>query len=148
MSSRLGQRALRLQRIARVGDTLAKVAEGDWAQRLADVRAQQERLGVVTNYCQDYAQLSSEREVISRDVLDWRRFREFSTWLYKVSVDQEREVSQAEFLSDAAAEHAAQKRGFARALQHVADRASQQSAHQVAVEEQQSLEALWRPKDQ
>lgn len=147
MSDRAARRARRLGRIAKVGDTFAKVAESGWAARLASLRAEQQRLSAVTDYCQDYAALSVEREAQARHVLAWRQSRDFSNWLAQLSVEQERKVAQAEFLVEAAAEEVAKKRSFARALNTIADKASTQVRQNMARREQRELEALWRPAE-
>lgn len=145
MSERQQRRAARLTRIAKVGDTFARVAESAWASRLSNLRAEQQRLSAVADYCQDYAALSVRREGEARHVMAWRQSRDFSNWLAQLSVEQERKVAQAEFLVEAAAEEVAQKRGFARALNLIADKASTEVRRQQAAKEQRELEALWRP---
>lgn len=147
MSDRAARRSARLARIAKVGDTFARVAESAWSARLASLRAEQQRLSAVTDYCQDYAALSMQRETEARHIMAWRQSRDFSNWLAQLSVEQERKVAQAEFLVEAAAEEVAKKRGFARALNTIADKAAGQLKRQVAVREQRELEALWRPAE-
>lgn len=147
MSDRSRRRATRMGRIAKIGDTFARVAEAGWAARLATLRAEQQRLSAVADYCQDYAALSIEREAQARHVLAWRQTRDFSNWLAQLSVEQERKVAQAEFLVEAAAEEVAKKRGFARALNMIADKAAAEVRRDVARREQRELEALWRPAE-
>lgn len=147
MSDRSQRRAARLTRIAKVGDTFARVAETAWAGRLANLRSEQQRLSAVAGYCQDYAALSVQREMEARHVLAWRQSRDFSNWLAQLSVEQERKVAQAEFLVEAAAEEVAKKRGFAKALNLIADKADRQVRRKAADREQRELEALWRPAD-
>ena len=130
-----------------MGDTFARVAESAWATRLAALRAEQQRLSAVTDYCQDYAALSVAREAEARHIMAWRQSRDFSNWLAQLSVEQERKVAQAEFLVEAAAEEVAKKRGFARALNLIADKAGSQVRRQAAEREQRELEALWRPAE-
>jgi hypothetical protein len=61
MSTRSGQRAQRLQRIARIGDTLASVAESAAAERRRALSAEQERLETVQRYLGDYGALVQQR---------------------------------------------------------------------------------------
>jgi flagellar biosynthesis chaperone FliJ len=147
MTERLQRRTARLTRIAKVGDTFARVAESVWAARLSALRAEQQRLSAVAHYCQDYAALSVEREAEARHIMAWRQSRDFSNWLAQLSVEQERKVAQAEFLVEAAAEEVAKKRGFARALNLIADKAASELRRQAANREQRELEALWRPAE-
>lgn len=147
MTERSQRRAARLTRIAKVGDTFARVAESAWAARLANLRTEQQRLSAVADYCQDYAALSVEREAEARHIMAWRQSRNFSNWLAQLSVEQERKVAQAEFLVEAAAEEVAKKRGFAKALNLIADKAAGEVRREAAEREQRELEALWRPTE-
>jgi flagellar export protein FliJ len=144
--SKQAQRALRIGRIARIGDAVAKASEAFVAQRRSDLNAQQERLSVVENYCRDYARLTEDREMAGQSVTVWRNYREFSGWLSQMSVAQRNEVAQAQFLLDAAADEALQKRNFAKALGKAADRAESAARREAERAEQQALDALVRPR--
>jgi len=142
--SKQAERAARIGRIARIGDAVAKASEAFVAQRRSDLDAQQQRLSVVENYCRDYARLTEDREVAAQSVAVWRSYREFSGWLSQMSVAQRHEVAQAQFLLEAAADEAAQKRNFAKALAKAAGRAETAARKEADRAEQQALDALGR----
>ena len=81
MSDRAARRASRLQRVARIGDAVAKASEAIVAQRRSELAVQEERLQVVETYCQDYAESTRRQEASGQNVVTWRNYRDFSAWL-------------------------------------------------------------------
>ena len=142
MSTRSGQRAQRLLRIARIGDTLASVAESAAAERRRALSAEQERLETVQRYLGDYGALVQQRESAGSGVASLRLYRNFSGWLADLSQNQTNEVAQAEFLLEAALEEVREKRGFADALDHAADRANAVARREREAEQQKTMDEL------
>ena len=145
MSDRAARRAQRLQRVARIGDAVAKAAEAIVAQRRGELAVQEERLQVVENYCRDYAESTRRQETVGQNIVTWRNYRDFSGWLSQMSVAQRNEVAQAQFFVDAALDEALQKRNFARALENASERASNAAAREAVQREQKAMDALARP---
>ena len=145
MSDRAARRAQRLQRVARIGDAVAKASEATVAQRRGELAVQEERLQVVENYCRDYAESTRRQETVGQNIVTWRNYRDFSGWLSQMSVAQRNEVAQAQFFVDAALDEALQKRNFARALENASERAANAAAREAAQREQKAMDALARP---
>lgn len=145
MSDRAVRRAQRLQRVARIGDAVAKASEAVVAQRRGELAVQEERLQVVENYCRDYAESTRRQETVGQSIVTWRNYRDFSGWLSQMSVAQRNEVAQAQFFVDAALDEALQKRNFARALENASERAANAAAREAAQREQKAMDALARP---
>jgi len=145
VSDRAARRAQRLQRVARIGDAVAKASEAIVAQRRGELAVQEERLQVVENYCRDYAESTRRQETVGQNIVTWRNYRDFSGWLSQMSVAQRNEVAQAQFFVDAALDEALQKRNFARALENASERASNAAAREAAQREQTAMDALARP---
>ena len=145
MSDRTARRAQRLQRVARIGDAVAKASEAIVAQRRSELAVQEERLQVVENYCRDYAESTRRQETVGQNIVTWRNYRDFSGWLSQMSVAQRNEVAQAQFFVDAASDEALQKRNFARALENASERADAAAAREAAQREQKAMDALARP---
>ena len=145
MSDRAARRAQRLQRVARIGDAVAKASEAIVAQRRGELAVQEERLQVVENYCRDYAESTRRQETVGQNIVTWRNYRDFSGWLSQMSVAQRNEVAQAKFYVDAALDEALQKRNFARALENASERASNAAAREAVQREQKAMDALARP---
>lgn len=142
MTARSRQRANRLERIARIGETLASVAEGAAADRRQTLLAEQNRLETVQRYLGDYGTMVEQRESVGQTVGSVRLYRNFSNWLTDLSDKQQNEVAQAEFLLEAAMEEVREKRRFADALEHVADRAGRQARREVEATEQKNLDEV------
>lgn len=142
MSTRTRQRADRLERIARIGDTLASVAEGAAADRRRTLFAEQNRLETVQRYLGDYGSLVEQRETAGQTVSSLRLYRDFSGWLTELSEKQQNEVAQAEFLLEAALEEVREKRRFADALEHVSDRAGRDARREAEKTEQKTLDEV------
>ena len=145
MSDRAARRAQRLQRVARIGDAVAKASEAIVAQRRGELAVQEERLQVVENYCRDYAESTRRQETVGQNIVTWRNYRDFAGWLSQMSVAQRNEVAQAQFFVDAALDEALQKRNFARALENASERASNAAAREAVQREQKAMDALARP---
>ena len=145
MSDRAARRAQRLQRVARIGDAVAKASEAIVAQRRGELAVQEERLQVVENYCRDDAESTRRQETVGQNIVTWRNYRDFSGWLSQMSVAQRNEVAQAQFFVDAALDEALQKRNFARALENASERASNAAAREAVQREQKAMDALARP---
>ena len=145
MSDRAARRAQRLQRVARIGDAVAKASEAIVAQRRGELAVQEDRLQVVENYCRDYAESTRRQETVGQNIVTWRNYRDFSGWLSQMSVAQRNEVAQAQFFVDAALDEALQKRNFARALENASERASNAAAREAVQREQKDMDALARP---
>jgi flagellar export protein FliJ len=145
MSDRAAKRAVRLQRVARIGDAVARASEAIVAQRRGELAVQEERLNVVENYCRDYAESTRRQETAGQNIVTWRNYRDFSGWLSQMSVAQKNEVAQAQFFVDAALEEAMQKRNFARALENASERAASAAAREATQREQKAMDALARP---
>lgn len=145
MSDRTARRAQRLQRVARIGDAVAKASEAIVAQRRGELAVQEERLQVVENYCRDYAESTRRQETVGQNIVTWRNYRDFSGWLSQMSVAQRNEVAQAQFFVDVALDEALQKRNFARALENASERADAAAAREAAQREQKAMDALARP---
>lgn len=145
MSDRAAKRAQRLQRVARIGDAVAKASEAIVAQRRGELAVHEERLQVVENYCRDYAESTRRQETAGQNIVTWRNYRDFSGWLSQMSVAQRSEVAQAQFFLDAAVDEALQKRNFARALENASERAANAAAREAAQREQKAMDALARP---
>ena len=145
MSDRTARRAQRLQRVARIGDAVAKASEAIVAQRRSELAVPEERLQVVENYCRDYAESTRRQETVGQNIVTWRNYRDFSGWLSQMSVAQRNEVAQAQFFVDAASDEALQKRNFARALENASERADAAAAREAAQREQKAMDALARP---
>ncbi len=145
MSDRAAKRAQRLQRVARIGDAVAKASEAIVAQRRGELAVHEERLHVVENYCRDYAESTRRQETAGQNIVTWRNYRDFSGWLSQMSVAQRNEVAQAQFFLDAAVDEALQKRNFARALENASERAANAAAREAAQREQKAMDALARP---
>lgn len=144
MSDKHAKRAQRLQRIARIGDALAKAAEAVVSQRRGELAAHEQRLAVVEEYCRDYASSTREQEAAPTSIVTWRQYREFSGWLSDMSVTQRNEVAQAKFMVDSAFEEALKKRNFARALENASDRAAAVATREANAQEQRAMDALGR----
>jgi len=142
MSARSSQRAARLKRIVRIGDSLASMAEGAAAERRRALTSEQDRLDTVKRYVGDYGLLVEKRETAVQSAGSIRMYRDFSGWLTGLSAQQSSEVAQAEFLLEAALEEARARRGFADSIEKVADRATQAAKREAAVEEQKTLDGL------
>jgi flagellar export protein FliJ len=145
VSDRAARRAQRLQRVARIGDAVAKASEAVVAQRRGELAVQEDRLQVVENYCRDYAESTRRQETVGQNIVTWRNYRDFSGWLSQMSVAQRNEVAQAQFFVDAALDEALQKRNFARALENASERAANAAAREAAQREQKAMDALARP---
>lgn len=145
MSDRAAKRAQRLQRVARIGDAVAKASEAIVAQRRGELAVHEERLQVVENYCRDYAESTRRQETAGQNIVTWRNYRDFSGWLSQMSVAQRNEVAQAQFFVDAAVDEALQKRNFARALENASERAANAAAREAAQRDQKAMDALARP---
>jgi len=145
VSDRAARRAQRLQRVARIGDAVAKASEAIVAQRRGELAVQEERLQVVENYCRDYAESTRRQETVGQNIVTWRNYRDFAGWLSQMSVAQRNEVAQAQFFVDAALDEALQKRNFARALENASERASNAAAREAVQREQKAMDALARP---
>ncbi len=145
MSDRAAKRAQRLQRVARIGDAVAKASEAIVAQRRGELAVHEERLQVVENYCRDYAESTRRQETAGQNIVTWRNYRDFSGWLSQMSVAQRNEVAQAQFFVDAAVDEALQKRNFARALENASERAANAAAREAVQREQKAMDALARP---
>ena len=135
MSARSSQRAARLKRIVRIGDSLASMAEVAAAERRRTLTSEQDRLETVQRYVGDYGLLVEKRETTVQSAGSIRMYRDFSGWLTGLSEQQSGEVAQAEFLFEAAQEEARTRRSFADSIEKVADR-------EAAVEEQKTLDGL------
>mgnify|MGYP006268099095 FL=1 len=146
MTSRHATRASRLQRIAKVGDALAKAAERAASERRENLLMQKDRLETVERYCADYGGMIRGRELSSQSVSSLRMYREFSGWLTQLSQNQQNEVAQAEFLLESALEEVREKRSFAKAVELAADKSGQMAASEVRVREQKTLDGLVRPQ--
>lgn len=142
MSARSKQRAQRLQRIARIGDTLAVVAEVAATERRQVLAVEQERLDTVQRYLGDYASLVQQREGSGSGVASLRLYRDFSGWLADLSQKQSNEVAQSQFLLEAALEEVREKRGFADALDQAAERANGVARREHEAEQQKTLDEL------
>lgn len=142
MTARSKERARRLQRIARIGDTLASVAEGAAAERRRALTAERERLETVQRYLGDYGALVQQRESAGSGVNSLRLYRDFSGWLADLSQNQQNEVAQAEFLLEAALHEVREKRGFADALDHAAERAKAVALREREAEQQKTLDEV------
>jgi len=145
VSDRAAKRAQRLQRVARIGDAVAKASEVIVAQRRGELAVHEERLQVVENYCRDYAESTRRQETAGQNIVTWRNYRDFSGWLSQMSVAQRNEVAQAQFFVDAAVDEALQKRNFARALENASERAVNAAGREAAQREQKAMDALARP---
>jgi flagellar export protein FliJ len=145
VSDRAAKRAQRLQRVARIGDAVAKASEAIVAQRRGELAVHEERLQVVENYCRDYAESTRRQETAGQNIVTWRNYRDFSGWLSQMSVAQRNEVAQAQFFVDAAVDEALQKRNFARALENASERAANAAAREAVQREQKAMDALARP---
>jgi flagellar export protein FliJ len=142
MSARSSQRASRLKRIVRIGDSLASMAESAAAVRRRALSSEQDRLETVQRYLGDYGVLVEKREAGVQSAGSLRMYRDFSGWLTGLSEQQRSEVAQAEFLLEAALEEARSKRGFADAIEKVSERATRAAMQERAVEEQKTLDGL------
>ncbi|MFM8988888.1 MAG: flagellar FliJ family protein, partial [Alphaproteobacteria bacterium] len=140
MSARSRVRADRLERIAKIGDTLAAVAEGAAAERRRALSSEQDRLDTVRGYLDDYGTRVAQQEIAGQTVGSLRLYRDFSGWLTELSQKQQNEVAQAEFLLEAALEEARARRRFADALEHASDRAGREARRESEAEEQKALD--------
>lgn len=135
-------RAQRLRRIAAVGDLLAKVSEGEWAERQADLRATEQKLKVIVDYQADYSVMAARKAESIPSVGSLMLYRNFSDWLGGVGEEQERQVAQAQLMADVAAEEMTKRRSFAKSLEHVASSAKQAARRDRNSREQASLDDL------
>ena len=142
MSRSAADRALRLQRVARAGDLLAKVAEGDLARCRADLEARQHKLEVVQAYQLEYQQLDQQRTSGVVSPASLRRSRDFGSWLVDIEVAQQHELAEGQFRVEAAAEEATQRRLFARSLETLSERATAQAVQLQDKRQQQEMEQL------
>jgi len=140
LSLRSRQRADRLVRITRIGETFAAVAEGAAADRRRALFTEQDRLATVRNYLGDYGAMVEKREASTQTVGSLRLYRDFSGWLTDLSQKQENEVAQAEFLLEAALEEVREKRRFADALDRVSEKAGRAARREAETEEQKTLD--------
>lgn len=146
MTGRHAKRAARLQRIAKVGDALARSAEMTASERRRNLLAEQERLETVEHYCGDYVGIIRSRELAGQSSGSLRMYREFSGWLTELAQNQKNQVAQAEFLLEAAAEEARDKRSFVSALQRAAEKSGQSAEGEARALEQKTLDGLVRPR--
>jgi flagellar export protein FliJ len=144
VSLRSRQRAERLARITRIGETLAAVAEGAAADRRRTLFTEQDRLETVRNYLGDYGAMVQKREASMPTVSGLRLYRDFSGWLTELSQKQQNEVAQAEFLLEAALEEVREKRRFADALDRVSEKAGRAARREAEAEEQKTLDDMVR----
>jgi len=135
-------RAVRLKRLAGVGDLLAKVSEGTWAERQNELRASESKLKLIVEYQADYSALTARKAQSAPSVASLMLYRNFSDWLGGAGEEQERQVAQAQLLTDVAAEEMTKRRTFAKSLQHVADAASAAALRERDLREQAALEEL------
>lgn len=142
MSARILRRADRLERIARIGGTLAAVAEGAAAERRRALATEQDRLDTVHRYLDEYGAQVVERETLGETVIGLRLYRDFSGWLTELSRKQQNEVEQAGFLLEAALEDVRERRRFADALEHASDRAGEAARRVAESEEQKALDEV------
>ena len=142
MTAKLKTRAQRLHRVAHVGDVLARVAEAALVERQTDLQAKQDRLNTIKAYQAEYLDLTGQRLQTMTSAATLMLYRNFTVWLDQIEVNQEQELSQAQFMVEAASEEVAQRRGFARALEQVADRATAVCAVREEKMAQQQLEEL------
>jgi len=142
MSERSRQRANRLARVTRIGETLAAVAEEAAADRRRTLLAEQDRLETVRHYLEDYGAMVQQREASTQTVSRLRLYWDFSGWLTDLSQKQENEVAQAEFLLEAALEEVREKKRFADALDRVSEKASRIAHREAAAEEQKTLDEM------
>ena len=142
MSQRTRQRAARLARITRIGETLAAVAEGAAADRRRTLFTEQDRLETVRHYLGDYGAMVQEREAGTQSVGSLRLYRDFSGWLTELSQKQQNEVAQAEFLLEAALEEVREKRRFADALERVSEKTARAARREAEAEEQKTLDDM------
>jgi len=142
MSLRTRQRADRLARITRIGETLAAVAEGAAADRRRTLATEQDRLETVRNYLGDYGAIVQKREASTQAAGSLRLYRDFSGWLTDLSQKQEKEVAQAEFLLDAALDEVREKKLFADALDRVSEKAARAARREGEAEEQRTLDDM------
>ena len=140
MTVRARVRADRLERIAKIGDKLAAVAEGEAAERRRALSTEQERLDTVRGYLDDYGTRVAQRERAGQTVGGLRLYRDFSIWLTELSHKQRNEVAQAEFLLEAALDDVRERRRFADALERVSDRAGREARRESETEAQKALD--------
>jgi flagellar export protein FliJ len=136
------QKAKRLQRLAEVGDLLARVSEGAWAERQAELGATEQKLKVIVEYQADYSTMAERKALQQPTVGALLLYRNFSAWLGGVGEEQQRQVEQARLLADAAAEEMATRRSFAKSLQHVAGAAADAARRDRDKREQAELDDL------
>ena len=135
-------RAFRLKRLAGVGDLLAKVSEGTWAERQNELRASETKLKVIVEYQADYSALAARKAQSAPSVGSLMLYRNFSDWLGGAGEEQERQVAQAQMLTDVAAEEMTKRRNFAKSLQHVADAAAAAALKERERRDQAALDDL------
>jgi flagellar export protein FliJ len=135
-------RAVRLKRLAGVGDLLAKVSEGTWAERQNELRASETKLKVIVEYQADYSALAARKAQSAPSVGSLMLYRNFSDWLGGAGEEQERQVAQAQMLTDVAAEEMTKRRNFAKSLQHVADAAAAAALKERERRDQAALDDL------
>ncbi|NBU24316.1 MAG: hypothetical protein EBS39_01585 [Gammaproteobacteria bacterium] len=133
-------RADRLKRVARIGDTLAAVAEGAAAERRRVLATEQDRLDTVRRYLGDYGARTAQHETAGQIVGALRLYRDFAGWLTDLSQKQQNQVAEAEFLLAAALEDARERRRFADALDRVSDGAGREALRESELEEQKALD--------
>jgi flagellar export protein FliJ len=133
-------RADRLKRVARIGDTLAAVAEGAAAERRLALSTEQDRLDTVRRYLDDYGTRTAQHETAGQSVGALRLYRDFAGWLTDLSQKQQNQVAEAEFLLAAALEDARERRRFADAIDRISDGAVREALRASASEEQKALD--------
>jgi hypothetical protein len=133
---------VRLKRLAGIGDLLAKVSEGTWAERQQELRASEDKLRVIVEYQADYSSLAARKAESTPSVASLMLYRNFSDWLGGAGEEQERQVAQAQLLADVAAEEMTKRRNFAKSLQHVSDTAAVAATKDRERREQAALDDL------
>lgn len=135
-------RADRLKRVARIGDTLATVAEGAAAERRLALSTEQGRLDTVRRYLDDYGTRTAQHETAGQSVGALRLYRDFAGWLTDLSQKQQNQVAEAEFLLAAALEDARERRRFADAIDRVSGGAGREALRESELEEQKALDEV------
>lgn len=146
MIHRHATRAARLQRIAKVGDAIAKSAELAASERRQNLFTQKERLETVERYCGEYSLIIRDRETSGQNIATLHMYREFSGWLTHLSQNQRNEVAQAEFLLEAALEEVREKRRFADALERAAEKSEKRAVRESRARDQQAMDGLVNPR--
>jgi flagellar export protein FliJ len=146
MSNVVTKRAMRMARLFRISDAIAKASEGEMRDRQAALDSENERLQSVQNYRHEYSSQAVVREQKPLQMHELSQGREFAIWLMSVESNQLAAVERCGFIAEAARESAIQARRFAHGLELIAKKRQNAVTKYQNKQEQDQLDSIRPPK--